>query len=292
MDFTESTVDEPSIAKIGAGSFATVYVVRGGPIAYKQKIYLECQADSFFNIPRPFAFNDPDLHPDGFISCSPSPIPGQRHPTSSRPHVTPGLMVPFIKATYAMDRVLAFPYDASKAIVSAYFPANLQDATISLCRLYFGMIYPTTSRPRFVTASNFPLDEHRYTKLLESFPEFLQPVRAVAHGMGEMLAKLHYNAGVDGRDIEFVLGGSGGADFVYFVIDFNQIRAWSKGPDVSTLVSAFFENDPYYPRPVPNNQLYVSFKAGYLEACDPSDMTLAATFLQAIENEQATRSLR
>jgi len=190
-----------------------------------------------------------------------------------------------------MDRVHAIPYGASKVIVNAYFPESLQNATMSLCRLYFGKSYDSYSKPKFVSTSNFPLDEHRYNRLLEIFPDFMEPIHEVAGGMGEMPAKLHHKAGADGRDIEFVLRG-GDATFSYFVIDYNQVRAWIKGPDVSMLVSAFFDNDPYYPRPIPGNQLYASFKSGYLEACEPKGRAFAVAFLEAIEAEQAARSSR
>ena len=71
-----------------------------------------------------------------------------------------------------------------------------------------------------------------------------------------------------------------------------QVYHWPKGQDVSILVKAFFENDPYYPRPFPTGQLYVSFKTGYLNACDPEDRIFATAFFTAIETEQATRSMR
>jgi len=56
------------------------------------------------------------------------------------------------------------------------------------------------------------------------------------------------------------------------------------------LVKAFFENDPYDSRPIPTDQIYISFKTGYLNACDPEDRIFATAFLTAIETEQATRS--
>ncbi|TCD63580.1 hypothetical protein EIP91_005219 [Steccherinum ochraceum] len=311
MTHTASAIDEPPVVKIGAGSFATVYVVRGGPIAYKQvaqdsdaqdlhreydfliTIYTECTTDSFFAIPRALACNDPAAKNDGFVSTCPVPSSyARRRPNRLGLFMTPSLMAPFDRATYAMDRVHALPYGASKSIVRAYFPRSLQDATIALCRLYFGKVYPKTPLPKFVSTNNFPLDEQRYTKLFEDFSHLLQPADEVARGMGEILAKLHYKARVDGRDIEFVLGGTGGADFTYFIIDFNQVRAWTKGSDVAMLVSSFFDNDPYYPRPIPTNPLYTSFKRGYLEVCEPEDCTFAEIFLQAIEAEQAKRTSR
>ena len=71
-----------------------------------------------------------------------------------------------------------------------------------------------------------------------------------------------------------------------------QVHHWPKGQDVSILVKAFFKNDPYYPRPIPTDQLYVSFRTGYFNACDPEDRIFATAFLAAIVTEQGTRSTR
>ena len=45
------------------------------------------------------------------------------------------------------------------------------------------------------------------------------------------------------------------------------MKKWQKEEMVDTLVNTFFERDPYYPRPVPDNELYKAFKAGYMEGC-------------------------
>jgi len=240
-DVTKDAIDEPSLVKIGAGSFATVYVVRGGPIAYKQvahvsdaqaqilrheydilqEIYLKCNTESFFAIPRVFAYNDPDKKSGGFVSNPPSSAR-----CLARPIVTPNIMTPFTRATYAMDRVHALPYDAGMIISKTYLPETLRKTTVSLCRLYFGKNYTNAPPPRFFNTSNFPLDEERYVNLFESFPELLEPVKVVASGMGEMLSRLHFKACVDARDVEFVLGGDGGGGFTYFVIDYNQVCSY------------------------------------------------------------------
>lgn len=126
-----------------------------------------------------------------------------------------------------------------------------------------------------------------------------------------MLARLHWRGNIDGRDIEWVLGGDGLAGISYFVIDFNQARSlhlyfnpelitvlflqsreWGKNmKGVSELVTAFMSNDPYYPRPRPQDPLYQTFRTAYLDAClakqDLRDVAL--TFLAAIEHEQAKR---
>lgn len=220
--------------RIGAGSFATAYVVRGGPVAFKvvarsaesptlrheylvlERLHKE-SSGLFFSIPKPFAFSDPDSSSleDGFLSHS--------HPNSDGPIVTRALMDVFERATYAMDRVPAIPYDAGRLIASTYFPEGFKYFPPALCRLYFGKTYridgPT---PRFINTTNFPLDEYRYNKLMEAFPGRLKPATEVASGMGRMLALFHFKLSLDARDIEFVLGGTGGSRFTYFVIDFNQ----------------------------------------------------------------------
>ena len=61
---------------------------------------------------------------------------------------------------------------------------------------------------------------------------------------------------------------------------------------VGTLVNTFFERDPYYPRPVPDNELYKAFKAGYMEGCPQGpDLEYAKAFLVGIEGKYAAEEL-
>jgi len=64
------------------------------------------------------------------------------------------------------------------------------------------------------------------------------------------------------------------------------MRAWKRTKEIPTLVEAFFINDPYYPRPDPNDPLYVQFKTGYLSVYPPDALDLGEAFLLAIEAEQ------
>ena len=73
------------------------------------------------------------------------------------------------------------------------------------------------------------------------------------------------------------------------------MRTWKrKSNEIQQLVEAFYTNDPYYPRPNPDDPLYKSsFSNGYLsahpkEARDALDAGEA--FLRAIENEQRRRN--
>jgi hypothetical protein len=71
------------------------------------------------------------------------------------------------------------------------------------------------------------------------------------------------------------------------------MRAWSrKKDDVHQLVESFFTNDPYYPRPRPEDPLYQKFCLGYMDAYPKySDeaVQLAQDFLCTIEAEQGRR---
>ena len=70
------------------------------------------------------------------------------------------------------------------------------------------------------------------------------------------------------------------------------MRVWTKEKGrIHQLVEAFFTNDPYYPRPRPNDQLYQMFCTGYMEAHSMDAVELATAFLRGIEEEQAKRDI-
>lgn len=228
-----STEEVETPVRLGAGSFATVYVISGGLIAFKQvahtdnaeklrqeyhtleNIYLQCSTDSFFAIPRALALFNPLT--EDFSTTAPD---ANRFRTF-RPLVTPGVMAYFQQPSYAMDRVHALPITVRRYLAEQYFPSQVPYGP-ALCRLYFGKDYTGAAPSRFVNTLNFPLDETRYTELTTSF-QFLPLVIDVARAMGVMLSRLHHLASVDARDVEFILGGDGGAGFTFFLIDFNQV---------------------------------------------------------------------
>ncbi|KAI6012977.1 hypothetical protein EDC04DRAFT_2760261 [Pisolithus marmoratus] len=313
---------EWGLITIGRGSFASVSVLTGRPIAFKhvivpakekkeellkefdtlRRIYDFCHEDSFFAVPRPFVFYDPD-NPESFRGASkPSNICNRRRPS-----------LPFIRqddfellrletAAYAMDHVQPLPLKFAYLVRTLFYPEHAGDApNPSLCRIYFGKVIQEVGRGgrpnRFFNSANFPLDVARYRRILENDVAGEYPsVEDIVFGMGEMLGLLHWRAGYDGRDIEFVLGGMAFSGVSFYIIDFNQVRNWKKTPeDVPTLVEAFFNNDPYYPRPVRGDSLYSQFKEGYLSAClsaSPHAVQLADLFFLAIEAEQAKRVSR
>jgi Zinc finger protein len=106
------------------------------------------------------------------------------------------------------------------------------------------------------------------------------------------------------------MGGASFSGIAMNVIDFNQVicdksayvqltssfpemRAWSrKKEDLHQLVESLFINDPYYPRPRPEDPLYQKFCVGYTDAYPKNSddaVQLAQDFLCTIEAEHCRR---
>ncbi|KAF8621384.1 hypothetical protein AX15_007841 [Amanita polypyramis BW_CC] len=308
---------EWNLVTVGRGSFASVSVLSGRPVAFKHVIVPQrsqellrefetlrcihelCNTNSFFVIPRPLAFYDPN-DPRRFQALSGSSDSRYRQ-GSGRPFIRQEdfRLVGLETAAYAMDHVQPLPLTFGRIVRTLFYPKHADNApNPSLCRIYFGKVIQEVGRSgrpnRFFNSANFPLDVARYRRVLGSDRAIEYPsVERIAFGMGEMLGRLHWHAGCDGRDIEFVIGGMGFSDISFNVIDFNQVRRWKKSSaDIPILVEAFYINDPYYPRPIAADPLYVQFKAGYLSAyptIPPEAVELAQMFLLALEAEYAKR---
>lgn len=248
----EYAAETPNPVKLGVGSFGRAFTIQGSPIAFKeilqntrsqaeilrqefltlQVIYNTCRADAFFALPRPFSFSDPDAVEVQFLSddvLEPDSTQAIHQRLSTHPpYVSQGLMSMFSTPTYSMDRVFALPMDVGAFVARSFFPPGPRDsgARPRICRLYFGKEYQGPPS-RFFSTENFPLDATRYTAIHEQFPAVSYPVQDVARGMGEMLARMHFRAGVDARDVEFVLGSCGDSRLSYTVIDFNQVRVYT-----------------------------------------------------------------
>jgi hypothetical protein len=146
-------------------------------------------------------------------------------------------------AAYAMDQVLPIPLLTAKSIRMMFYPPNMPNALDpTLCRLYFGKVIKELGpggRPnRFFNSANFPLDVSRYRKLLEVAVEgncVYPSVEDIAYSMGEMLGRLHWRAGYDGRDVEFVMSGASFSGVVMYIIDFNQVCCQSCSSFIGTV---------------------------------------------------------
>lgn len=234
---------EWKLVAIGRGSFATVSILLGRPVAFKQvlipqrtpeleaefgalcSIYEFCTTNSFFQIPRPLAYYDPSIS-TSFTSPEVTP-PGRPRVRARRPLVTEGdfVALKLSNAAYAMNQVLPLPLKTAGVVRSLFYPPTAREAPLpNLCRLYFGKVIESKRPVAFFNSANFPLDLARYNQVLAAVPDGDLPTpEEISHGMGEMLGRLHWLAGYDGRDIEFVLGGLSFSGVEPYVIDFNQV---------------------------------------------------------------------
>ncbi|BEJ14409.1 hypothetical protein CspHIS471_0401760 [Cutaneotrichosporon sp. HIS471] len=99
---------------------------------------------------------------------------------------------------------------------------------VRLFRLYFGRedFGPMTTDLREGLKSDLPLDIARYNILSSKLANSLPDVEDISRGMGHLLATLHWLVGINGRDVELVLGGFGVDDAQRYALDFNQCQRW------------------------------------------------------------------
>jgi hypothetical protein len=167
-----------------------------------------------------------------------------------------------------------------------------------LVRLYFGGDTSTSQTP---SLSLSPLPRYGSDDTLRNFPLSLDGARekmgldvhAYAEEMALGLVVLHWAAGIDGQDTEFVLGAGGGAppatttpsEMRLWMLDFDKcarfpdLRAKARhGPDevARRYLVAVTGNDPYFPHPRRGDELWAVFRRAYLRA---SGVVIAATAL-------------
>ncbi|TFK61448.1 hypothetical protein BDN72DRAFT_849677 [Pluteus cervinus] len=303
-----SDPDEHDFVRIGAGSFGAIYVPSGRQGAIKvahkvedseivkqefnalEELFALCERDSLFQFPRPIAYHNPMI-PESVVShLFFSGIQHGRRQSGFDPaDYLSGLDVQ--SAVYIMDRLPILPNKPAHRIRQLFFPEK-SDAHPKLLRLYFGKVFPPPSEKasKFFNSANFPLDVARYNTFKEGIDA--PSAEEIASGMGALLSLIHWRAGYDARDIEFVLSGDGWSGLAFYAIDFNQMRKWGMtGETVQVLVDAHYLNDPYYPRARASDPLYQVFKHAYLSACSLVDAAREAadTFFDLIEREQARR---
>ena len=113
-------------------------------------------------------------------------------------------------------------------------------------------------------------------------------IEELATEMAIGLAVLHWEAKVDGMDVEFVLGSSSAAweefqsqeteeeigfrrrDIHLWMLDFDKASEIELTEDsvLTKLVPAYLGNDPYFPRPDVDEELWQEFSAAYLKASE------------------------
>jgi hypothetical protein len=140
-----------------------------------------------------------------------------------------------------MERILPLPKAIRKALISRFHPTP-NPATVArildrnpdkhcLVRTYLGM----KNRPQQLTDEQFSL--RNFQLYLDPMKEMSLDVMSLATATGQAFAIMHWGAGVDGDDVEFVLGTSattetdmGQLDFQhravgFYLLDFGQCQS-------------------------------------------------------------------
>ncbi|CAF9933843.1 MAG: hypothetical protein HETSPECPRED_009020 [Heterodermia speciosa] len=226
------------------------------------------------------------------------------------------------KPLFAVDRILPLPQKSREALIDLFFdqsPATQQEARDDvenkdcLVRTYLGereseeqveMVYNSLR--------NFPLR-------LNMMEDLGLEIMAIANEIAVGLAIMHWQAKVDAMDVEFVLGSAvtwdddqpvlfhdlSAAPHTVRAISFKRrtVHLWmfdfDKASEVNftiddvngKLVPAFLGNDPYYPMPHIDRDLWDSFSGTYIKAseailrnnkADESVMGLPKRFLDEV----------
>lgn len=140
-----------------------------------------------------------------------------------------------------------------------------------LARIYLGQEQGAVP---FTKLRNFPL-------FLSSMKELHLDVEELATAMGKAFAIMQWGAGIDGDDVEFVLGTSATADFQsddfqhraigLYLLDFGQCQPIDLLEDSETVYQAFKgamvtgDNRLFIPK---DPDLYLQFRKGYVAAAD------------------------
>lgn len=230
---------------------------------------------------------------------------------------------------FSATRILPLPRDIREALIHLYFKENEREEAKDdsenkdcLVRLYLGERETVRQRNEgYSSLRNFELR-------LNMMEELELDISGIATEIAIGLAIMHWQAQVNGMDTEFVLGSSATWDSSEYdlfddqssvphnianTINFKrrEIDLWILDFDKATviemteedidrkLVPAFMGNDPYYPSPSVDEELWNEFCRAYLKASeiilhakavDKKVMTLPRRFLdkvlkQAKENE-------
>ncbi|KAK2612008.1 hypothetical protein QQS21_001973 [Conoideocrella luteorostrata] len=185
------------------------------------------------------------------------------------------------------NRIFPIPLPIREALVDALLPPAISkrkqeflakpENKNCLIRIYLGRRETNKNRTNLqnIRLQNFPLHVNEMEHLQLDTSYFAQV-------MAQTLAILHWKAGVDGNDIEFILGSSpsetevsqlptpreiqednewslgerfaqhdfGRQSISIWLIDFNQCSTFEdNSTGLKRIVDAFFWNDPYYPQP-------------------------------------------
>jgi len=195
----------------------------------------------------------------------------------------------------AIEMIPSLPPRAASTYVDTFFSNELASlgtpSNTRLLRLYLGRDLPSTiSQLQPGLRSDLGLDVSRYIRFSHALQGVasLPPLADVAYGMGKVLSQMHFGVGIDGMDVELVLGGDGVHGVRCWLLDFNQCERWTiprpldmLGRGLATsghysqgdliegatrLATRIVALEHYYPRP--HQKLYNDFRNGYLQTVE------------------------
>ncbi len=219
------------------------------------------------------------------------------------------------------DRIPPFQKTVRDTIIDHYCPESLRSSIRSsepdqdcLIRPYLGRRRRLERQSRFKAFSlrNYPLH-------VDQIEDLALDCALYARTMAETLAVLYWKAHIDANDVEFVLAPPPKAghstsfeeplahhsdirslslgEHAVWILDFDcckPIPLDDKGVDQA--VSAFYRNDPYYPRPgsgdAKDQALWIVFKDRFLEASaallEPGSLEarLPALWVERVEHRE------
>lgn len=189
-----------------------------------------------------------------------------------------------------MERIHPVPEEVRKALVTRFYPFSDGDASETidgvletpsnkhaLLRTYFGKRTPSLTTANF-SLRNFPL-------CLEPMESLGMEMEKLVESLGQAYAIMHWGAGVDGDDVEFVLGTwpvTTAMEYKatnlqcramrYFLLDFGQCQLVDLSQDDYVVYQAFKgamvtgDNQLFIPHYTRSPALFESFKQAYMEA--------------------------
>ena len=303
-----SITEAECLRTIGLGSCGTVFEIPGTELAYKKGtneagIWGDfCLTNKVHNAVRDVRDMMHKAFPNSILPKT--PMCHAYHSTSDDEFWSANLQLfPEDHRTkqplFMVDKILPLPRNIREDLIKLYFD---QDEAVQkeaqdneenkhcLIRVYLGERTSQSHQSQeYDTLRNFPLR-------LDMMEELNLDISQLAAEMAIGLATLHWEACVDGMDTEFVIGSSATWDMErprpyddvksrphnVKTINFKRraLHLWMLDFDKATttelteydvdkkLVPAFLGNDPYYPRPQVDEELWEEFSKVYLEASE------------------------
>ena len=229
-----------------------------------------------------------------------------------------------------MEHILPLPKVVRDALIDRYCPVQQRNVARTnpenrdcLIRIYLARRRGNTiSSNENFSLRNFEAD-------LSFADDLIAEKSHHAIAMAMSLACMHWEARVDGADVEFVLGTApedyplAANEIAKFpprtnsahiknslrrvvqlwLLDFNQVgQITMDDAGITKALAAFWQNDPYFPRPVPestsrdDNALWEIFREAYLDQSsqihnpDQRRLGLAMRFIKGVEEEAEKRA--